>query len=69
MITLFGVNTPESSKICQKVEAFSDYYLGVRLLFLSTRKLYVFSEMYFSLKKPGETCKDKSSQNFLKSLV
>ena len=43
MITLFGANTPEPSKICSKVE---DFFV------LSTGKLYVFSEMYSSQKNP-----------------
>ena len=48
-------------------------YLGARFFILSTRKLYVFSEMYSSQKKSVKLkrflCKDKFSQNFLKSLV
>ena len=49
MITLFGANTPESSMICQKRKLFllnPPKYLAARFFILSTRKLYVFSEMY-----------------------
>ena len=70
-------NTPESSQIYQKVEAFfllsAPKYLGPSFFILSTRKFYVFSEMHSSQKKSVKLenflCKNKSSQNFLKSLV
>ena len=47
IVTLFGVNTPESSKICQKVEAFfllnAPKYLGARLFYsLFVKTLHIF---------------------------
>ena len=72
MITLFGVNTPKSSKIGSFFLFNTLKHFGARF-FLSTDKLYVFSEMYSSLKKSVKVkrffCKDNFSQNFLKSLV
>ena len=55
MITLFGANNPEQSRVCQKVEVFS-YQMPrntkIRDFFiLSTRKIYVFSDLYSSQKK------------------
>ena len=52
MITLFGANTTESSKICQFLIKSPEILWRETFFTLSTCKLYVFFEKYSSQKHP-----------------
>ena len=83
-ITLFGANTPKLWKICQKVEAFlflikCPEILRRETFLFSLRANFTYFLKCVPLKKKKKKkksvklkrflCKDKTSQDFLKSLV
>ena len=62
MITLFGTNTPESSKICQKKEGLlnAPKYLGARLFYsLYAQMLHIFWNVFLSKKRKKKKRKEK----------
>ena len=75
MVTLFGANTPESSNICQKVEAFllnAPKYLGARLfysLYAQTVRIFRNALRKLALLKifnAAHLGKRKSNSRFMK---
>ena len=75
---IFGANTPESSKIRQKVEVcfikFPEILIHTRDLFILSTRNFMYFPKCIPLKKKSVKlknflCKDKFSNNFLRSLV
>ena len=67
MITMFSANTPESSKICQKVEVFfllnAPKYLGVRHFYsFYGQTLRIFWNLFLSKKDKNKKQQQQQQQ-------